>query len=354
MGLGTAMVLALSACDRAAEPPPRAARPVQAVLVEATKTTQSIELSGEIQAEKTVALGFRIAGRVAERSVNVGDQVKPGQVVARLEQTIERNAVAAAKAALEAARGQLATARNAFERQDQLMRQGFTTRPRFDAALKAQETAEAALENAESQLELAQERLSFTDLVSTVAGVVTMRGAEPGEVVQAGQSVVQIARDDGRDAVFRVPARLLETKTGDPLVTVALAEARGVSTTGRIREIAPQADPVTRTFEVRVGLVDAPEAMRLGSTVIGAVDTTSAVIMSIPATALTQQGTSAAVWVVDPAKSTVSLRPIDVLRFDPDKVIVSQGLGPGDTVVSAGIQALFPGQKVTLLPPAKR
>jgi RND family efflux transporter MFP subunit len=327
---------------------------VQAVLVEATKTTQSIELSGEIQAEKTVALGFRIAGRVAERSVNVGDQVKPGQVVARLEQTIERNAVAAAKAALEAARGQLATARNAFERQDQLMRQGFTTRPRFDAALKAQETAEAALENAESQLELAQERLSFTDLVSTVAGVVTMRGAEPGEVVQAGQSVVQIARDDGRDAVFRVPARLLETKTGDPLVTVALAEARGVSTTGRIREIAPQADPVTRTFEVRVGLVDAPEAMRLGSTVIGAVDTTSAVIMSIPATALTQQGNSAAVWVVDPAKSTVSLRPIDVLRFDPDKVIVSQGLGPGDTVVSAGIQALFPGQKVTLLPPAKR
>jgi RND family efflux transporter MFP subunit len=352
--LGGAMLLALAACDRAAEQPPRAGRPVQGVKVEATRISEGVEFSGEIQAEKTVTLGFRIAGRVAERGVNVGDQVKAGQVVARLEKTIERNAVAAAKAALEAARGQLATARSAFARQEQLMRQGFTTRPRYDAAFKAQETAEAALENAESQLDLAQERLGFTDLVSTVAGVVTARGAEPGEVVQPGQSVVQVAREDGRDAVFRVPARLLESKTGDPLVTVALAEARGVTATGRIREIAPQADPVTRTFEVRVGLQNAPETMRLGSTVVGAVETNSAVIMSIPATALTQAGASPAVWLVDPAKLTVSLRAIDVLRFDPDRVIVSQGLDAGDTIVSAGIQALHPGQKVTLLPPARK
>jgi RND family efflux transporter MFP subunit len=352
-GISAAMLLALGACDRAAEQPPRAGRPVQAVKVEATKIAGGVEFSGEIQAEKTVALAFRIAGRVAERGVNVGDQVKAGQVVARLEQTIERNAVSAAKAALEAARGQLATARSAYARQEQLMRQGFTTRPRYDAALKAQETAEAALENAESQLDIAQERLGFTDLVSTVAGVVTQRGAEPGEVVQPGQGVVQVAREDGRDAVFRVPARLLESKTGDPLVTVSLAEARGVTATGRIREIAPQADPVTRTFEVRVGLQDSPDAMRLGSTVVGAVETSSAVIMSIPATALTQTGASPAVWLVDPAKSTVSLRAIDVLRFDPDRVIVSQGLTAGDTIVSAGIQALHPGQKVTLLPPAK-
>jgi RND family efflux transporter MFP subunit len=353
-GSGCALLLVLAACDRTPEQQARPGRPVQAVQVEAAKTTESIELSGEIQAEKTVALGFRIAGRVAERGVNVGDQVKPGQIVARLEQTIERNAVAAAKAALEAARGQLATARSAFERQDQLMRQGFTTRPRFDAAVKAQETAQAALENAESQLELAQERLGFTVLASTVAGVVTMRGAEPGEVVQAGQNVVQIARDDGRDAVFRVPARLLESKTGDPVVSVTLADARAVTTSGRIREIAPQADPVTRTFEVRVGLAEAPEAMRLGSTVIGAVETASALVMSIPASALTQQGSSPAVWIVDPAKSTVSLRSIDVLRFDPDRVIVSQGLESGETIVSAGIQALHPGQKVAILPPAKR
>ncbi|HEY5796829.1 MAG TPA: efflux RND transporter periplasmic adaptor subunit [Bosea sp. (in: a-proteobacteria)] len=350
--LGFAVLLALTACDRAEKAAPAAGRPVQVVKVEASKLAGGLDLSGEIQAEKTVSLAFRIAGRITERPVNVGDKVAPGQIVARLDRTIETNAVTAARAALEAARGEVVTARNTFERQERLMGQGFTTRPRFDAALKAQETAQAALENAEAQLELAQDRLGFTDLRADVAGVVTVRSAEPGEVVQPGQAIVQIAREDGRDAVFNVPARLLESKTGEQVVRVTLAEAPGISAIGRIREVSPQADPVTRTFQVRVGLQDPPEAMRLGSTVVGSIETSSAVIMSIPATALTQSGTSPAVWIVDPAKSTVSLRPIDILRFDPDHVIVSQGLAPGDTIVSGGVQALHPGQRVAPLPAA--
>lgn len=348
-----AMLLALAACDRAEKTVPSAGRPVQVVRVEASKLAAGVELSGEIQAEKTVSLAFRIAGRIAERPANVGDRVAPGQIVAKLDRTIETNAVAAARAALEAARGEVVTARSTFERQERLMDQGFTTRPRFDAAQKAQETAQAALENAEAQLELAQDRLGFTDLRADVAGIVTVRSAEPGEVVQPGQAVLQIAREDGRDAVFNVPARLLESKTGDPLVSVALAEAPGISAVGRIREIAPQADPVTRTFQVRVGLQDPPEAMRLGSTVVGSVETTSSVIMSIPAKALTRSGASPAVWIVDPATSTVSLRPIDILRFDPDHVVVSQGLVPGETIVANGVQALHPGQRVAPLPAAR-
>ncbi len=351
--VAAALVLALAACDQAEKAAPRAGRPVPVVKVEASKLPGGVALSGEIQAEKTVSLAFRIAGRIAERAVNVGDRVAAGQIVARLDRTIETNAVAAARAALEAARGEVVTARSTFERQERLMGQGFTTRPRFDAAQKAQETAQAALENAEAQLELAQDRLGFTDLRADVAGMVTARSAEPGEVVQPGQPIVQIAREDGRDAVFNVPARLLESKAGDPVVRVVLAEAPGVSATGRIREIAPQADPVTRTFQVRVGLQDPPEAMRLGSTVVGSVETASTAIMSIPATALTQSGLSPAVWIVDPATSTVSLRPIDILRFDPDHVIVSQGLLPGETIVSGGIQALHPGQRVAPLPPAR-
>lgn len=349
--LGAALLLALAACDRAEETAATAARPVQVVRVEASTLAGDVELSGEIQAEKTVALGFRIAGRIAERPIIVGERVTPGQLVARLDPAIERNAVAAARSALEAARGEVVTARNGFERQERLMGQGFTTRPRFDAALKAQETAQAALENAEAQLELAQDRLRFTELRSEVAGVVTARSAEPGEVVQPGQTIVEIAREDGRDAVFNVPAQLLENKAGDQIVRVRLAEAPGVSAVGRIREVAPQADPVTRTFQVRVGLQDPPEAMQLGATVVGAIETSSAVIMSIPAMALTQSGLSPAVWIVDPAKSTVSLRPIDILRFDPDHVIVSQGLIPGETIVAGGVQALHPGQRVAPLPP---
>lgn len=350
--LATALLLALAACDGAETSAPTAGRPVQVVRVEASKLAGDVDLSGEIQAEKTVAIGFRIGGRVSERPVNVGDRVTPGQIIARLDPTLERNALAAAKAALEAARGEVSTARSAFERQERLMAQGFTTRPQFDRALRAQETAQAQLENAEAQLELAQDRLGFTELRANVAGVVTTRSVEPGEVVQPGQAVVQIARDDGRDAVFNVPARLLDAKTGDRVVRVALAEAPGITALGRIREISPQADPVTRTFQVRVGLQDPPEAMRLGSTVIGSVETASAVIMAIPASALTQSGTSPAVWIVDPAKSTVSLRSIDILRFDPGQVIVSQGLEPGETIVSGGIQALHPGQRVAPLAPA--
>ena len=118
---------------------------------------------------------------------------------------------------------------------------------------------------------------------------------------------------------------------------------------GQVREVSPQADPVTRTFLVRVGLQDPPEAMRLGSTVTGTMELTSTVIVAIPAGALTQSGRSPAVWIVDPATSTVSLRPVDVLRFDPGRVIISQGLEPDDTIVSGGIQALHPGQKVAPL-----
>jgi membrane fusion protein, multidrug efflux system len=346
-----ALLVGLVACqgNEAAVPD---GRPVRVVTVEAGKLANDIQLSGEVQAEKNVGLAFRIGGRVTERPVNVGDRVAAGQVIARLAPTLEQNALAAAKAALEAARGEVNTARNAFARQERLMAQGFTTRSRFDQALKAQDAAQAQLEDAEAQVELAQDRLGFTELRAGVAGIVTARYVEPGEVVQPGQVVVQLAREDGRDAVFNVPARLLETQAGGSAIRVALAEAPAVSALGQVREVAPQADPVTRTFQVRVGLQDPPEAMQLGSTVVGTLEVRSDAVVSIPASALTQQGLSPAVWVVDPAKSTVSLRDVDVLRFDPGQVVVSQGLEPGEIIVSAGIQALHVGQRIRQLPPA--
>lgn len=346
----TLLAATLAACG-SEQAPPQEGRPVGVVTVEAGQFSDDIRFSGEIQAKKDVGLAFRVGGRVLERPVNVGDRVAAGQVIARLEPSLEQNALAAAKAALEAARGEVSTTRNTYERQERLMAQGFTTRPRYDQARRAQETAQAALENAEAQLELARDRLGFTELRTDVAGVVTARRIEPGEVVQPGQIVVQIARDDSRDAVFNVPASVLDSHLSDARVRVVLADAPAVAAYGSIREVAPQADPVTRTFEVRVGLQDPPEAMQLGATVVGTVELRTAAIVSIPASALTQQGESPAVWVVDPAKSTVSLRDIDVLRFDAGKIILSQGLAPGEMIVSAGIQALHPGQRVRPLPP---
>ena len=174
-------------------------------------------------------------------------------------------------------------------------------------------------------------------------------GAEPGEVVQAGQMIVRLARQDGRDAVFDVPAQVIRNAPADPEVQVFLTEDPTVKTVGRVREVAAQADPVTRTFEVKLGLAEPPPEMRLGATVTGRMEVDEGEIISLPASALTRQGDEPAVWVVDPATETVALRAIDVLRFEPSYVVVASGLQPGDVVVSAGVQALHPGQKVRLL-----
>ncbi|MFO1146812.1 MAG: efflux RND transporter periplasmic adaptor subunit [Alsobacter sp.] len=348
-----AIAALLSACGREEEAGRAAGRPVEVVVVAPTEFADTVQLTGDIQARKDVDLAFRIGGKLAERSVNVGDSVKAGQVVARLDAATERNALDAAKATLAAARGEVATARSAYERQQALWDQGFTTRPRYDQARQAYETAQSRLEDAEARVDAARDRVGFTELRADASGVVTARGAEPGEVVQPGRMVLRIARDDGRDAVFDVPTAVMQSGASDPLVQVALVADPTVTTQGRVREVSPQADPVTRTFRVRVGLDRAPEAMRLGATVNGSFHQVSNVIVAVPARALTALGDGPAVWIVDPAASTVSLRPVDVLRFDADQVVLGQGLEPGETVVTAGVQALRPGQKVKPLPISK-
>ena len=130
---------------------------------------------------------------------------------------------------------------------------------------------------------------------------------------------------------------------------MSLTDDPKVTTTGRVREIAPQADPVTRTFAVKVGLNDPPSAMRLGATVTGRMEGDSVPVINIPATALTKINSQPAVWVVDPSKKTVSIRNVDVLRYDPARVALSGGLTTGEVIVTAGVQALHPGQQVRLL-----
>jgi RND family efflux transporter MFP subunit len=161
--------------------------------------------------------------------------------------------------------------------------------------------------------------------------------------------VVKLARKDGRDAVFDVPAQLLRSAPADPEVTVNLTEDASVVARGRVREVAPQADPVTRTFEVKVGLTEPPPAMRLGATVTGRMQREAQATIAIPATALTKFNRQPGVWVVDPASGAVSMRNVDVLRFDQASVAISGGLDVGEIVVTAGVQALHPGQKVRVI-----
>ena len=339
----------LTACQPETEPAAPEARAVRTVTVKKQEAGAPVVLTGRIEAQDQAALGFRISGRMIERVVNVGDRLTAGQLIGRLEPQNEQNALRSAKANLVAAQAQLTQARNHFERQETLFGQGWTTAPLFDQAKKAAITAQSQAESAEAQLKAAHDLVSFTELKADAPGVVTAIGAEPGEVVQAGQMVVRLARQDGRDAVFDVPAQILRSAPADPVIVVALTDSRTVTATGHVREVSPQADPVTRTFAVRVGLTDPPEAMRLGATVTGNMQMDAVPVIEIPATALTKSNQKPAVWIIDPANFTASIRNVDVSRFDPATVAVSQGLDVGDIVVTAGVQALHPGQKVRLL-----
>ncbi len=225
---------------------------------------------------------------------------------------------------------------------------------RYDQAAQARQTAQSAVDAAQAQVGLAETRLGYTELVSDVNGRVTARGAEPGEVVQPGRMVIQVARDEGRDAVFDVPPTLKDQAPANPVIEVVLATDPAVRTAGRVREVAPRADAVTGTFQVRVGLADPPPAMRLGATVTGRLTLGSAAGYAIPASALTRANDRPAVWVVDPANDTVALRNVELVRHDPGHVVVGTGLAAGDIVVTAGVQALRPGQKVRLLGGAAR
>jgi RND family efflux transporter MFP subunit len=347
----TALVLAtvLTACEREADVTVPQVRPVRTITVEKRQAGTPITLTGRIEAEDEVTLSFRISGRIIESDVKLGDQMKPGQLVARLESQNERNSLRSAQANLAAVQGQLTQARNHFERQDTLLKQGWTTRANHDQAQQALQTAESQVEAAEAQLKIAHDLVSFTELRADAPGVLTALGPGSGEVIQAGQMIVKLARKDGRDAVFDVPAQVLRASPRDPEVTVKLTEDTSVVARGRVREVAPQANPVTRTFEVKVGLTDPPPTMRLGATVTGRLETDSAPIIEIPASALTNFNNQAGVWVVDPASRTVSMRNVDVLRFDQATLAVGGGLDTGEVVVTAGVQALHPGQKVRLL-----
>ena len=328
---------------------PEPVRPVRVVSVEVLPGGESVTLTGNVQAQDDVALAFRVGGQLIERAVNVGDQVRAGQVIARLDAVNERHAVDAARANLAGAMARLVEARNTVQRYQPMVARGFVARAQFDRAVEARDAAQAQVDAAQAQVNTAENQLGFTTLTADGPGTVTTRGAEPGEVVAAGRMIVRLARQSGRDAVFDVPARVIEAASADDEVSVALSTDAKVTTTGRVREVSPQADPVTRTFKVRVGLASPPAAMRLGSTVTGTIHLGGTAGIELPTSALTATQGAPAVWTLDPQSNTVALRNIDVVRFELDRVVVSQGLDAGELVVTAGVQTLRPGQQVRLL-----
>ena len=345
--------LLLGACelDHSAQPSaaPEPIRPVRVAEVIEAVGGGKLTLNGSIEAQDNINLAFRVGGQLVARAVNVGDRVEPGQVVARLDPEPARHAVSAARANVAAAMARLVETRNTVTRYQPMVERGFVARQQFDRAVEARNAAEAQVEAAEAQLRSAENQLSFTELVADSAGTVTASGAEPGEVVAVGQMVVRVAREGGLDAVFDFPPRVQDALNAYSRIEVVSSTDPGVRAVGRVREVSPQADPVTRTFRVRVGLADAPAALRLGSSVTGQVPVGGQSGLTIPAAALTRADGQPAVWVVDADAQRVSLRNVGVLAYELDRVLVEHGLVPGELVVTAGVQSLRPNQQVRLL-----
>jgi RND family efflux transporter MFP subunit len=343
------VALAAAACDRQEAEAPPPVRYVRTATVEPPRLAPDLSFTGHVEAQDQASLAFRIGGRLAERLVGVGASVQAGQVVARLDPENELNDLRSAQAALTAAQGDLRKAENQYQRQSHLLERHITTQADYEAAQQALTAARAQVEAAQARVGSAEDIVGFTTLKADAPGVVTRVGAEPAEVVAAGRMIVQLARREGRDAVFEVPADLVRQVTPGLEVRVALSGEAGTEVAGRVREIAPQADPVTRTFRVRVGLAEPPPAFRLGAAVSGSVRAGGGGTIAIPATALTQRDQATGVWVVDPEKLTVSMRKLDVANADPATARIAKGLNIGDIVVTAGAGLLREGQQVRLM-----
>jgi RND family efflux transporter MFP subunit len=343
-------VVSISACKEV-QPPEAVIRPVRTVEVRHQVVSEPVVMLGQIRAQDDISLAFRIDGKLVERLVGIGDKVSTGQLVARLDPQNEQDALQGAEADIQAAQASVLQAERAEARQSELLKKASTSRVLYDQAVQQLQTAQAQLDAAQARQRTASSRLRYTELRSEVSGTVTAKGAEASEVVRSGQMIVRVAREDLKDAVFEVPAQLMTMRRfpPNPTVQIALADNPAIKATGRIREVSPQADPVTRLFPIKVSLIDAPPEMLLGSSVTGGISLTSPPVLTVPGTSLTDSDGKPSVWVVDPSTSTVQLRKVEVVRFDPATTMIASGLRDGEVVVTAGANVLHPGQKVRLL-----
>lgn len=327
--------------------PPRAVEAAEAV--RSTEAPQ-VALTGELAARVQSDLGFRIQGRISERMVEVGDQVSAGQVLARLENSQQLSDLASQQAAVVAAEATLKNATATFDRQKTLLAQGFTTQSAYDAAKQGYDSAVSSLSGAKAGLQTAEDALSFTELKADADGVVTARGAEAGQVVAVAQSVFTVAQNGPRDAVFDIPESIIAQTARDAAdgeVEVVLISDRKVRSRGRLREVSPAIDPAKGTVRIKVGLEQTPPAMSLGAPVIGYARLKARPGVILPWQAFFSREGAPAVWLVDRATRSVSLRPITIESYRTGAIVVGGGVEPGELVVTAGVQFLRPGEVVT-------
>jgi RND family efflux transporter MFP subunit len=343
------LLLVLGGCQKKAEPP-EDSRPVHAVTVSLAPDEQGASYTGDVRPRWETAFGFRVPGKIVARLVEVGQHVKKGQVLARLDPQDQRLSAQAARQQLIAARSDYQQAKAELARYKDLVDKGFISAAEYDRRKTTYDTAAARLEQATAQLDLSQNQTLYTQLHADQDGVVTAVQAEVGQVVAAGQPVIKVARLDEKEVAVNVPENLLAELRAMKEVDVSLWAAPGTTYAGRIREISPSADAITRTYTVKVTVVGADAAVQLGMTAnVSLKGNVRATVARLPLTALFQAGSEPAVWLVDPNTRQVSLKPVQVGRYTQDYFTVLSGLNAGDVVVRAGVHKLNQGEKVRIL-----
>jgi RND family efflux transporter MFP subunit len=344
-----ALAAVLAACGKQEAPPP-APRAVIAQVVGAKPAGSANVYSGEVRARYENDLAFRVGGKVVARFVDVGATVKKGEQLARLDPQDAQLGVDSARSQLAAAEADHALAKAELERYRDLHARQYVSRAVLDGRQTTFDTTKARLEQARAQAQVARNQSSYTTLVAEADGVITAVNVEAGQVVSPGQPVMRFARPEEKEVAINVPeTRLGELRdAGDILIAVWAAPDKPYR--GRVREIAPNADPVTRTFAAKISFVEPDAAVKLGMTANVAIGDHSPVeVITLPLTAVTQVDGKPAVWVVDPQTSKVNLRPVAIGAYREDGVTVRDGLHTGEVVVTAGVHKLLPGETVRVV-----
>ncbi|BBQ67843.1 efflux RND transporter periplasmic adaptor subunit [Klebsiella quasipneumoniae] len=320
-------------------------RTVRYVVVGSAQTLPALERTGEIHAHDETILSFRTGGRIVTRSVDIGDRVNAGQLLATLENTTSQNQLDGAQADYEGAKASAQVAALNVSRMQKLMPTGAIARTQLDNARADWLVARARLKNSESALRNARENLGWTRLIAPQSGMITEVSASAGQVVTGGQSVLTLATGEARDVVFDIAKPDAIPPQEQAGLRVSLLSDPSVLASAALRDISPQADPQTRTWRVRATLQNPPLAMALGASVTVTLPATGPHGYALPASALSRVGDKPAVYVINP-QSQAQLRVVVPAYYTATSVIISGGLEPGDRVITAGVSKLRSGEPV--------
>jgi RND family efflux transporter MFP subunit len=341
-----ALAPALAACnDAATSATATAIRPVQVQRVVFAPAGENREFAGVVRARYETDLGFRVAGKMVARLVNVGDRVRAGDVVARLDPRDLQLQVESADAELTAATSSLAQAAADESRYQNLRTRGYAAVADYERKKAAKDEAEGRVERAHRALDLAHNQLAYTDLKADADGVITATLAEAGQVVALGQAVARLAHHGEMEAVVALPeTRLAEARQSDASVRLWSDPNRRFS--ARLRELSPQADAATRTYAARFTIENPDDAVALGMTATVVLSRpTDTMVAKVPLAAILNRGTGPTVYRVDDT-GVLERRPVTMSSFNEVAALVTSGLEDGDQIVTLGVQMLQAGQKV--------